>query len=1045
MKFGGNLAFLLLILWLPGCRPSDPSVTPQSNTGRDPIETSEKSKQLAGDKSTVASDPTPDPFRQQIAAAVAARDPQSLRSIARQAMLTAGDRPSNYEELGDAWNALGETSDAIEMFETAIEISDLPSADLFEKTGHAYMAQGRAFDTIELMKRCVELHPDDAGRRVSLVGLMISQALERDAMMHLQYLIQRGQAGISELVIASDSSRPQADDRMCEQALKLNPSDLRPQYALTRFDAYKHRWTKVLEQLKPVVKQHPEFTPAWAFLTRAAVEENDTETLQQIALQPFAADYEEHPQVWLARGVWANRNGDPLLAVAAFTEAVRLDPNHHEALTKLTAALASSGNLDLSQKVAVRAGQVNELRDAIDGFLGWRRNSQRLAVVVAEKLQALGRHWEAVVWLRAAFALPQDPAENLQDTYAAARSQLTGKTPWQTFDTKWLPTKSDTQERLAEAAERGWFSRLSEDDRSTLAASNTPKRPAPTRTISDRGYRLIDEAATRGLNHTVGLLRPRPEDGLWLWQSGLGGAGVLDLDLDGWPDLHLTASGGKDGGKDGGTPGKRNSQPNTTARNLAGTFIDVSSASGLADTGFTQGVGIGDFNADGFPDCLIANIGINTLYQNNGDGTFTNVTRAMFDNPDDAMDPEGTAKTQVGTDPRNTWTSSTAIADIDQDGLADLIEVNYCGGPTPYQQRCLDEAVQEYRSCQPISLRAERDRVHRNRGVLMGSALFEDQTDLWFANSDPGRGLGILVGQIDGADGLDIYISNDMTANHFWRFEPASKSLHEQATIRGLAFNHQSAAEASMGIAASDADGDLDLDLFVTHFTDESNTFYEQVHEGLFQDTTESVHLAETSQDMLGFGTQFIDLDGDAIDELVIANGHIDDFSHDGLQYEMPAQLFAIDRNNEWQWVPGSTAGPYFEEPRLGRAMATLDANRDGQTDLVITDLFRPTALLINHTPRVTKSLAVRVVGVSSERDAIGTTVLVTSSSGTQMRQRMAGSGYQCSNEPTLTFAIPNNDSEVTMEVRWPSGSTQNLTVAMPQNDLLLIEPSLVR
>jgi tetratricopeptide (TPR) repeat protein len=1038
MKFGGKLAFIILVLCLPGCRPSDSSVAPKPKMGREPIKLNAKPKQLEGETPTVSSDFTPLAFRRQIAAAVAARDPQLLRSVARQAMLTAGNHADTYEQLGDAWIALGETSDAIEMFDTAIETTDVPSADLFEKTGHAYMTQGRTFDTIELMKRCVELHPNDAGRRVSLVGLMISQALERDAMVHLQYLIQRGQASIPELVIASDSSRPQADDEMCEQALRLNPSDLRPQYAMTRFDAYEHRWTTVLQKLKPVVQQHPEFTPAWAFLTRAAVEENDIETLQTIANQMFTEEYEQHPQVWLARGVWASRNGDSSLAVAAFTEAVRLAPNHHEALTKLTAALASSGNIELSQKVAIRARQVNELRDAIDGFLGWRRNSQRLAVVVAEKLQTLGRHWEAVVWLRTAFALSQDPAENLKDTYTTARKNLTGKTPWQTFDEQWLPTKSETKERLASAAERGWFNRLTENTRPALAASHTPKRPAPTRSIADRGYRLIDEAASRGLNHTVGLQRPRPEDGLWLWQSGLGGAGVLDFDLDGWPDLHLTAS----GGESGGTPGKRDSQPNTTARNLEGTFANVSSASGLADTGFTQGVGIGDFNADGFPDCLIANIGINTLYRNNGDGTFTNVTRTMFDKPDEAMDSDGTPKTQVGSDPRNTWTSSTAIADIDQDGLADLIEVNYCGGPTPYQQRCLDEAVQQHRSCQPISLRAERDRVHRNRGVPTNSSLFEDQTDPWFTNSAPGRGLGILIGQIDGTEGLDIYISNDMTANHFWRFDPDSKSLNEQATIRGLAFNHQSAAEASMGIAATDADGDLDMDLFVTHFTDETNTFYEQVHEGLFQDTTDAVHLADTSRDMLGFGTQFIDLDGDSMDELVVANGHIDDFTHDGLQYEMPAQLFAVDQDNHWQWVPGSNVGPYFEEPRMGRAMATLDADRDGQTDLVVTDLFRPTALLINHTPRVTKSLSVQVVGVQSERDAIGTTVLVTSSSGTQMRQRMAGSGYQCSNEPVLTFAIPKSETEVSVEVRWPSGITQNLTVAMPRDHLLLIEPS---
>lgn len=1039
MKPGGSLLFVLVLLWSAGCRPNPQSSDTRSTTNSETSKTIATPDQLPADGEAVDSEVDAERFRRRVIGAIAKRDLPTLRSISRQMMLTSDVDAESYETLGDAFNTLGSSKDAIEMFDMAIGSADAPSADLFEKTGHAYMAQGRTFDTIELMKRCVRLHPDDAGRRVSLIGLMISQALERDAVVHLRYLIQRGQAGISELVIASDSSRPQADEQMCKQALKLNPSDLRPQYAMTRFDAYNHRWSEVLEQLKPVVDRHPDFVPAWAFLTRAAVEENDIETLEQITNRDFADEYESHPQVWIARGVWADQNGDTSLAVASFAEAVRLDPNHHEALTKLTTALAASGDLELSQRAAVRAGHVNELRDAIDGFLSWRRNSQRLAVVVAEKLQQLGRHWEAVVWLRTSFTLSQDPADNLKEKYANARGKLTGKTPWQTFDSQWLPAKSETRKQMMAAATRGWFHRSSDTNDTSKLASGAPKRPPPTRAINDRGYRLIDEAAARGLIHTVGLQRPRTEDGLWLWQSGLGGAGVLDLDLDGWPDLHLTASGGKDGGE----PGSRDNQPNTTARNLAGQFVDVSDASGLADSGFTQGVGIGDFNADGFPDCLIANIGINTLYRNNGDGTFTNVTEWMFEHPEDAMSANGTAKTAIGTDPRNTWTSSVAMADIDQDGLSDLIEINYCGGPTPYEQRCLDEIIKKYRSCQPITLPAERDRVHRNRGVIETSSLFEDETDRWFAGSDPGRGLGILVGQIDGMDGLDLYISNDMTANHFWRFENATKSLNEQATIRGVAFNHQSAAEASMGIAATDADGDLDLDLFVTHFTDESNTFYEQVRAGLFQDTTDSVRLAAPSRDMLGFGTQFLDLDGDAIDELVVANGHIDEFKHKDLQYEMPAQLYAIDSENKWQWVRDSAIGPYFEEPRMGRAMATLDANRDGQTDLVVTDLFRPTALLINQTPRATNSLSVRVVGVQSERDAIGTTVLATTSSGVQMRQRTAGSGYQSSNEPILSFAIPDGDSEVTLEVRWPSGIQQSITVSMPQQELLLIEPAI--
>ncbi|MCC9656975.1 FG-GAP-like repeat-containing protein [Rhodopirellula halodulae] len=1031
MKFSGVATAILGWMILLGCQPSNRPQPEQT-----PIETVVESK--GGDETTSADANEKIQWKRQIATVVSQRDADSLSKIARQVMLSPAADAELYESLGEAWQVMGNPGKAIEMFDAALEVADEPTADLFEKTGHAYMAVGRTFDTIELMKRCVKQHPDDAKRRVDLVGLMIAQALERDAMVHLQHLIQRGQAGISELVIASDASRPQADEQMSEQALKLNPSDLRPKYALTRFDAYKHRWQVVKDGLIPVVQKHPDFTPAWAYLTRAAVETNDRETLAKISSRAFNADYESHPQVWIARGVWANRNGDSDLASAAFAEAVRLDPNHHEALTKLTTALAKSGDLQLSQKVSVRAGQVNELRDAVDGFLGWRRNSQRLAMIVAEKLQQLGRQWEAVVWLRAAFTLPQDPAENVKQAYLDARAKLTSNTPWQTFDGEWLPESNETKAMLAKAKESGWFMKTSAGSgESSIAADSNPKRQPPKQPVAQRGYRLEDEANQRGLVHTVGLNRPRSKDGLWLWQSGLGGAGVLDFDLDGWPDLHLTSA----GGVEGGLPGDRNGTPNTTVRNVRGHYVDVSEATGLADPGYTQGVGVGDFNADGFPDCLIANIGFNTLYLNNGDGTFADVTTWMLKQPERYVDDTGKSIVQVGTDSRHTWTSSTAIADVDHDGLSDLIEVNYCGGPTPYQQRCMDETAREYRSCQPISFPAERDRVHRNRGVISGGELFEDRSADWLQRCDPGRGLGVLVGQLDGTLGLDIYVSNDMTANHFWHFDPLSGSLQEQATIRGVAFNHQSAAEASMGIAAADADGDLDLDLYLTHFTDESNTFYEQTRPGLFEDKTEANRLGESSRDMLGFGTQFVDLDGDRVDELVVANGHIDDFSHDGLRYEMPAQLLALNPENHWEWVAGDSVGPHFDESRMGRAMAILDADRDGRNDLVVTDLFRPTALLMNRTPQQSVSLQVRVVGTRSERDAIGTTVIAKTSAGKQMRQRMAGSGYQCSNESLLTFAIPDGDPDIELDVVWPSGLEQSVRVSANERELLLIEP----
>jgi hypothetical protein len=237
-----------------------------------------------------------------------------------------------------------------------------------------------------------------------------------------------------------------------------------------------------------------------------------------------------------------------------------------------------------------------------------------------------------------------------------------------------------------------------------------------------------------------------------------------------------------------------------------------------------------------------------------------------------------------------------------------------------------------------------------------------------------------------------------------------------------------------MGIAAADIDGDLDLDFFVTHFTDEYNTLYRQISPGFFVDATVAAGLADPTRAMLGFGTQFADLDIDGRPELLVANGNVDDFTYQGNGFRMPMQLFALQSGGRWRQVDGEQIGASFEVDVLARAIATLDVDRDGRVDFVVSHLSEPTELLINQTPSQKRPLAIRVVGKQCDRDAVGTAVTVTSSDGRSMAQRLSGNGYQCSNEPMLRFAVPPTDKIVTVDVAWPDGRKQTLSIELNAN-----------
>src|SRR5262249_12047750 len=262
---------------------------------------------------------------------------------------------------------------------------------------------------------------------------------------------------------------------------------------------------------------------------------------------------------------------------------------------------------------------------------------------------------------------------------------------------------------------------------------------------------------------------------------------------------------------------------------------DATLASGLGDERFSQGVTAGDYNDDGFTDLYVGNIGENRLYRNNGDGTFTDSTSA--------------ARLKSGD-----WTTSALVADLNGDGYPEIYDVTYVAGREPFEHVCHDPQVKDApRICSPTVFSAEQDRLFLN----LGDGTFEEIGERAGIHAPEGKGLGIAAGDFDGSGRLSLYVANDTTDNFLFLNQTAHPGdfplFLEQARPLGCAVDAEGRAQASMGIAVDDFDGNGLADLFVTNFHKEYDTLYRQLPGGLFVDVSAQAGLKEPTLPMLGF------------------------------------------------------------------------------------------------------------------------------------------------------------------------------------------------
>ena len=447
-----------------------------------------------------------------------------------------------------------------------------------------------------------------------------------------------------------------------------------------------------------------------------------------------------------------------------------------------------------------------------------------------------------------------------------------------------------------------------------------------------------------------------------------------------------------------------------------GTFEDVTERAGLTGNGYSTGVAVGDYDNDGFEDLFVAGYGHSTLYHNNGDGTFTDVTLSS-----------GVAGAG--------WATSAAWVDYDNDGRLDLVVARYMEWDFEDIYCGLREAG--FRSyCHPDLFKPASVLLYHNDGEGKFTEVAHK------AGIDkPAKGLGVAIADYDHDGWTDIVIANDSIPEYLFH-NKGNGTFEEIGLPSGVALDGSGATFAGMGVEFEDYDNDGWADVFITDLANQRYALYRNLGDGTFDYVSNSTGISAATLLHSGWGVRFLDYDNDGWKDLFIVQSHVMDtieVNEPHLHYKEPPMLLRSDNGKRFVNVSADSGEP-FQQAWVGRGMAIGDINNDGKIDVVLSTNNGQAYVLLNETPTANHWITLKLVGVKSNRDGIGSQVKITTETGDQSASATTAGSYQSSSDKRVHFGLGAAKSVKLVQIRWPSGIVQTLKEVKPDQVVTVTE-----
>ncbi len=490
----------------------------------------------------------------------------------------------------------------------------------------------------------------------------------------------------------------------------------------------------------------------------------------------------------------------------------------------------------------------------------------------------------------------------------------------------------------------------------------------------------------------------------YTFETMTGGVALFDYNNDGLLDIFFTNG--------AAIPSLEKSDPNYSNRlfrnNGDGTFTDVTEKAGLQGIGYSMGVAAGDYDNDGFVDLYVTGVNRNQLFHNNGDGTFTDVTEKAR---------VGGIVPKLG----KAWSVAAGWFDYNNDGLLDLFVVNYLNYSIKTATHCVQQGLPSY--CSPVDFLGTPNILYRNNG----DGTFTDASEQSHISQYVGKGMGVAFADYDNDGFTDVFVSNDTFENYLLH-NNGDGTFTNVAMRAGVAYNAYGNAIAGMGADFRDVDNDGKPDIFETAMFGEGFPLYKNLGDGQFQDASGAAGLSPLTSRSTAWGAGIFDFDNDGNKDLFTANADILDNSMELAHrpFALPNQVFRNKGNLTFEDL-SSKAGTFFSVPAPHRGAAFGDLNNDGKIDVVVTVLNGPPEIWMNRSGSRNHWIILKLVGVKSNRDGLGTKVEITTSQGTQYNQATTAVSYNSSSDKRVHFGLGSADVVETIALTWPSGVKQVL------------------